>query len=59
MIQEIRLRYALSALKYSDDTVAEIGYKHGFSSPTYFSRAFRKRFGLSPTSYTHHLTPHH
>lgn len=55
LIQEIRLRYALKALKYCDETVAEIGYGHGFNSPTYFSRAFRKRFGLSPTSYTNLL----
>ena len=53
LIQEIKLRYALSALKISDETVAEIGYRHGFNSPTYFSRAFRKRFGLSPSSCTH------
>ena len=46
LIQEIKLRYTLSALKNSDETVAEIGYGHGFSSPTYFSRAFRKRFGF-------------
>ncbi len=52
LIQEIKLRYALGALKNSDETVSEIGYSHGFNSPTYFSRVFRKRFGLSPTSYT-------
>lgn len=52
LIRELKLRYALKALKNSDETVAEIGYGHGFNSPTYFARAFRKRFGLSPTSYT-------
>jgi AraC-like DNA-binding protein len=52
LIQELKLRYALRALKNNDKTVAEIGYGHGFNSPTYFSRVFRKRFGLSPTSYT-------
>jgi AraC-like DNA-binding protein len=57
LIQEIKLRYALSALKKSDETVAEIGYNHGFNSPTYFSRVFRKRFGLSPTSYTNLFKP--
>jgi len=51
LIQEIRLRYALNAIKNNNETVAEIGYGHGFNSPTYFSRAFRKRFGLSPSSY--------
>lgn len=52
LIQEIKLRHALGALKNSNDTVAEIGYGFGFSSPTYFSRAFRKRFGLSPSAFS-------
>jgi AraC-like DNA-binding protein len=51
LIQEIKLRYALKALKSSYETVAEIGYNHGFNSPTYFARAFRNRFGLSPSTY--------
>ena len=51
LIQEIKLRYALRALKSRNETVAEIGYAHGYNSPTYFTRAFHKRFGLSPTSY--------
>jgi AraC-like DNA-binding protein len=55
LIQEIKLRYALITLKNSSKTVAEIGYGHGFNSPTYFSRAFLKRFGLSPTSFTNSL----
>ncbi|RUT78195.1 nickel-binding protein [Ancylomarina longa] len=52
LIQEIKLRHTLRALKNNNETVAEIGYGHGFNSPTYFARAFRKRFGLSPSSYT-------
>ncbi len=51
LIQEIKLRYALKALKSSHETVAEIGYDHGFNSPTYFARAFRNRYGLSPSTY--------
>jgi AraC-like DNA-binding protein len=58
LIQEIKLRHALRALKNSDETVAEIGYSHGFNSPTYFSRVFHKRFGLSPTSYTNLFKSH-
>jgi AraC-like DNA-binding protein len=55
LILEIKLRYALKLLKNSNKTVAEIGYVHGFNSPSYFARAFRKRFGLSPSSYAHLL----
>ncbi len=52
LILEIKLRNSLRALKHNVETIAEIGYSHGFNSPTYFARAFRKRFGLSPSSYT-------
>jgi AraC-like DNA-binding protein len=51
LIQEIKLRLSLRALRTRFETVAEVGYSHGFNSPTYFARAFRKRFGLSPSSY--------
>jgi len=51
LIQEIKLRLSLKALRNRFVTVAEIGYSHGFNSPTYFARAFRKRFGLTPSSY--------
>lgn len=32
-------------------TVAEVGYAVGFASPTYFSRAFKKYYGVLPTEY--------
>lgn len=50
LIREIRLRKSLKALK-SYKTVAEIAYQNGFNSPTYFTRMFRKRFGILPTAF--------
>ncbi len=51
LIREMRLRRSLSALKKNSKTVAEIAYDLGFNSPTYFTRVFRKRYEMLPTSY--------
>ncbi|WP_390938090.1 AraC family transcriptional regulator [Parapedobacter soli] len=37
-------------LKTTNLTVTEIGYHTGFDSPFYFSRLFKKKFGVSPKS---------
>lgn len=51
MIRELRLRKSLKALKCKQRTVAEIAYDLGFNSPTYFTRVFRNRYDVLPTSY--------
>ena len=52
LIQESRLLSALSTMGNSQKTIAEIGYDSGFNSPTYFTRVFKKRFGVSPTDFS-------
>ncbi|PTX59491.1 pimeloyl-ACP methyl ester carboxylesterase [Kordia periserrulae] len=49
LITFIRLNKAKSALVEKTDTVAEIAFKFGFSSPSYFSKCFKKEFGIRPT----------
>ncbi|WP_149277302.1 helix-turn-helix domain-containing protein [Pareuzebyella sediminis] len=49
-IREVRLRRSVEALSKNGKTVAEIAYAHGFSSPTYFTRVFKERFGHLPTA---------
>jgi len=51
IIQELRLRQSLEILKKNTKTIAEIAYELGFNSPTYFTRVFRKRFDILPTSF--------
>lgn len=51
LIREMRLRRSLEALKWNSKTVAEIAYELGFNSPTYFTRVFRKRYGILPTAF--------
>jgi AraC-like DNA-binding protein len=49
-IQELRLHQAIKEIKNNNKTIAEIGYDLGFNSPTYFTRIFKKKFGVLPTS---------
>lgn len=51
IIQELRLRQSLKNLKGNSQTIAEIAYDLGFNSPTYFTRVFRKRYQILPTSF--------
>lgn len=50
-IQEFRLQKSLVSIKTNLKTISEIAYDSGFTSPTYFSRAFKKRFGVSPKEF--------
>ena len=50
-INHFRLNESLSLLK-AGYRVSEAAYATGFSSPNYFTRLFRKKFGFSPKTYT-------
>lgn len=51
-ILHIKLKKAAALLSEPNElTVAEISYRLGFSSPGYFSRCFKGRFGVSPLQY--------
>lgn len=47
----IRLRHACALLKDSTLSITEIALKCGFSDSNYFSRAFKKTNGMTPTQY--------
>jgi len=49
LIMFIRLSKAKKALLSNNETVSEIAFKFGFSSPSYFSKCFKKEFGIRPT----------
>jgi AraC family transcriptional activator of pobA len=42
---------AQRSLAYTRMSVAEVGYTLGFEDPAYFSRAFRRHYGQSPSEY--------
>jgi AraC-like DNA-binding protein len=50
-IKEYRLNKALQLLNNQAFNISEIAFETGFNSPTYFTRAFKKQFGLLPTNF--------
>ncbi|MBM1107770.1 response regulator [Aurantibacter crassamenti] len=48
-IRKIRLEKAKQMIESSDESISEIGYKVGFSSPSYFTKCFKSHFGILPT----------
>lgn len=50
-IKQIRLRKATSLLMNRSLSISEIAFMTGFSSPSYFSQAFREYYGVTPKEY--------
>ena len=51
LMQDLRLNDAAEKLRSSDLSIREISRLSGFSNPYSFSRAFHKRFKLSPRDF--------
>ena len=51
----LRLSYAYGALRQQESKVTQICFEAGFHSLEYFSRAFKKKFGISPLQYHHNI----
>lgn len=47
----VRLKKAKHLLLHSDMNISQIAYEVGFSSPAYFSTAFKNHFNVSPTDF--------
>lgn len=50
-IKEYRLNEALTLLNKNMGNVSEIAFETGFTSPSYFSKCFQKKYSLSPSDY--------
>lgn len=50
-INNKRMEKAQLLLDTTDQNISEIAHQTGFQSLTYFSRTFKKRFGISPVQY--------
>ena len=48
MIRIIRLKHADKLIKTTDNTISEIAYSVGFSSPGYFTKCYRDYFSETP-----------
>ena len=50
-LTEIRLRHASERLSTSSESIQEIAASCGFSDQNYFSKVFRKRYGMTPSDF--------
>ncbi len=51
VIRSLRLQKAADLLKQNAGSIAEICYKVGFNDQAYFTRAFKKQFGYTPSDF--------
>ncbi|MGC9354649.1 MAG: helix-turn-helix domain-containing protein, partial [Mariniphaga sp.] len=51
LMRSLRLQRAADLLKQNAGNVSEICFNLGFNDHAYFSRAFKKQFGCSPSEY--------
>jgi len=50
-INNIRLEKSKELLKKNNQNISEIAYAVGFSSPNYYSTAFKNKYGITPKEY--------
>jgi AraC-like DNA-binding protein len=51
LLREYRLLQSLILLRNQDRNISQTTFDTGFSSPSYFTKCFQKRFGLQPLTY--------
>jgi TolB-like protein/AraC-like DNA-binding protein len=47
-IREIRLQKSMEMLQRGEGTIAEVAFRSGFGSPTYFIKCFHEHYGFPP-----------
>ena len=50
-IKEFRLNRALNYIRSKKGNISEIAFETGFGSPSYFTKCFQQKYGISPTDY--------
>ncbi len=51
-ILTVKMKKAASLIEQHKTNISEVGYTVGFKDPNYFSKAFKKHFGISPKAYS-------
>ena len=54
-IRDVRIQKAAQLIVTTQSPIKEIVYMVGMSDPKYFSKCFKKKYGLSPTEYKNRL----
>jgi AraC-like DNA-binding protein len=49
-LRTYRLTKALKLLEKRHDSISEVAFKAGFGSPSYFSKCFKKQYGVLPSA---------
>lgn len=49
LIRSVRLQRAKALLLQRSATIAEVAFLTGFANPSYFSKVFKKEFGVRPS----------
>lgn len=52
--EQLRLSLAASALRMENCSISQLTERYGYGSPFHFSRAFKQRYGVSPSRYRQH-----
>ena len=52
-LKNLRLNYAYHLIAYSERPIIDICYEAGFTSPTYFSKSFKQKYGFPPIQLRH------
>ena len=50
-IRFVRLKYSKELLQKPDLSITVVAYESGFSDPSYFTRVFKKEFGVTPAQW--------
>lgn len=50
-IRSVRLKKAAELLESSDMRIVEVSYAVGFATPSYFTKAFKLKYNISPSEY--------
>lgn len=51
LLKEYRLEKACDLMKKTNQNITEITFATGFNSPSYFTKCFKKKYGIAPLAY--------
>lgn len=54
-IKDFRLKRALYYMRLKRGNISEIAFETGFGSPSYFTKCFQQKYGISPSDYLQRL----
>lgn len=56
-VNDLRLNFSAQLIRDTELSVKDVSAKSGFSSVSYFSAQFKRKYGVSPSTYRKNMTP--